>query len=347
MIDGGEVIRKLALNMARYSGIAPLARPLMGGIGAILMLHRVTACPEKPFGANRHLNISPDFLDAVVADMKASGYVFVSMDEAVERIRRGGSGGLFAALTADDAYRDNLTEALPVLEKHGAPLTIYVAPALIDGAVDLWWEVIEDVIASGGTIIMRRPSGDETLDCTAPGALYRLFEHLAHEVAEEDQGKVVRELAVGAGVDPAGPGKTLMNWDDIRCISTHPLVDIGAHTVHHYNLKRLSEAAARRELSEAMTRLAGETGRTPRHLAYPYGFASAVGGREVGLAREVGYLSAVTTRHGVLRAAHADHLLALPRISLNGRYQRLTHIRTMLSGITTPLANRGRMLVTV
>ena len=38
MIDGGEVVRKLALNMARYSGIAPLARPLMGGIGAILML---------------------------------------------------------------------------------------------------------------------------------------------------------------------------------------------------------------------------------------------------------------------------------------------------------------------
>jgi len=347
MIDGGEVVRKLALNMARYSGLAPLARPLIGGIGAILMLHRVTADPEKPFGANRHLNIAPDFLDAVIADMKASGYVFVSMDEAVARIRRGGSGGLFAALTADDAYRDNLTEALPVLERHGAPLTIYVAPALIDGAVDLWWDVIEDVIAAGGTIVLRRPSGDETLDCTAPGALYRLFEHLAHEVAEEDQGNVVREIAAGAGVDPAGPGKTLMNWDDIRCISTHPLVDIGAHTVHHYNLKRLSEASARRELSDAMTRLAGETGHTPRHLAYPYGFASAVGGREVALAREAGYLSAVTTRHGVLRAAHADHLLALPRISVNGRYQRLAHIRTMLSGITTPLANRGRMLVTV
>ena len=65
MIDGGEVIRKLALNVARYSGLAPLARPLVGGIGAILMLHRVTAAPEKPLGVNRHLNIAPDFLDAV------------------------------------------------------------------------------------------------------------------------------------------------------------------------------------------------------------------------------------------------------------------------------------------
>ena len=65
------------------------------------------------------------------------------------------------------------------------------------------------------------------------------------------------------------------------------------------------------------------------------------------LAKEAGYASAVTTRHGVLHPGHADHLLALPRISVNGRYQRVAHIRTMLSGITTPLANRGRMVVTV
>jgi len=121
MFDGGEVIRKLALNVARYSGLAPLAKPLIGGIGAILMLHRVTATPAKPLGINRHLNIAPDFLDAVIADMKAGGYSFVSLDEAIERIRQGGVAGQFATITADDAYRDNLVEALPILERHAAP----------------------------------------------------------------------------------------------------------------------------------------------------------------------------------------------------------------------------------
>ena len=43
----------------------------------------------------------------------------------------------FAAITADDAYRDNLTEALPVLEKHEAPVAIYVAPSLINGSSGL------------------------------------------------------------------------------------------------------------------------------------------------------------------------------------------------------------------
>lgn len=348
MIDGGEVIRKLALNVARYSGLAPLARPLVGGIGAILMLHRVTAAPEKPLGVNRHLNIAPAFLDAVIADMKASGYAFVSMDEAVGRIERGGADGLFAAITADDAYRDNLTEALPVLEKHGAPLMIYVAPALIDGTADLWWDVIDDIVNAGRKLELKRAGGTQTLDCAAPGALVQLYNHLTLEVPEENQRAALREFAAIAGVDPGEPGrKTLMNWDEIRGIAAHPLVSIGAHTVNHYNLKRLPEERARREMTDVMTLLRCELGEAPRHMAYPYGYASAVGCREVRLAKEAGYVSAVTTRHGVLRAEHAGHLLALPRISVNGRYQRVAHIRTMLSGITTPLANRGKMLVTV
>ena len=147
MIDGGEAIRKLALNVARFSGIAPLARPFASGIGAILMLHRVTAHPEKPNGVNRHLNIAPEFLDLLIADMKRGGYEFVSMDETVERIVAKRHTGKFATITADDAYRDNLTEALPVFEKHAAPFAIYVAPSLINGTSDLWWEVIEDIIA--------------------------------------------------------------------------------------------------------------------------------------------------------------------------------------------------------
>ena len=131
-----------------------------------------------------------------------------------------------------------------------------------------------------------------------------------------------------------------MNWDEIRAIAAHPLVTIGAHTVNHRNLKRLSTKpmrATRSATSGASCRR--ELGEEPRHLAYPYGYASAVGCREVGFARDAGYASAVTTRHGVLRAEHAGFLHALPRISVNGRYQSVAHIRTMLSGVTTPLAN--------
>lgn len=352
MIDGGEAIRKLALNVARYSGLAPLAKPFIGGIGAILMLHRVTATPEKPDSVNRHLNIAPGFLDAVIADMKASGYAFVSMDEAVERIKAGGKGGEFATITADDAYRDNMTEALPVLEKHGAPMTIYVAPGLINGTADLWWDVVEDIVNVRDSLTLTRPNGPLVIDCSTPAkklqANIRLHVYLTSEVREEDLQAVLRDLARSNGVDADGPRlRTLMNWDEIRSIATHPLVAIGAHTINHSNLKRLSETDARHEIGAVGDMLQAELGEKPSHFAYPYGYARAVGCREVGFARDAGYASAVTTRHGVLRAEHAGFLHALPRISVNGRYQSLAHIRTMLSGVTTPLANAGKMLVTI
>jgi peptidoglycan/xylan/chitin deacetylase (PgdA/CDA1 family) len=352
MIDSGEAVRKMALHVARLSGLAPLMRPFASGIGAILMLHRVTANPEKPNGVNRHLNIAPAFLDALVGDLKRRGYRFVSMDEAVERIVSRAPSEKFAAITADDAYRDNLTEALPVLEKHQAPIAIYAAPSLINGSSDLWWELVEDIVAARDDLYVPTAKGRVHLDCSSPARKYAanvfLHDHLTQEVPEEDQRHVVRGLARSVGVDVERPRReTLMTWDELRTIAAHPLVTIGAHTVNHYNLKRLTAEKALTEMIDSARILNFELGVAPRHLAYPYGYAAAVCEREVALARAAGFVSAVTTRHGVLRAEHAKHLHALPRISVNGRYQQVAHIRTMLSGVTTPLANYGKLLVTV
>lgn len=352
MIDGSDTLRRLVLKGAGYSGLARLAQPLIGGMGAILMLHRVTAQRQRPTGLNSHLAIAPAFLDTLITDLKRQGYSFVTLDEAVERIGQGGGGGRFATITADDAYRDNLTEALPVLEKHGAPITIYVAPGLIDRSVALWWEVVEDIVNATDKLVAETPDGRLELDCSTPQARIRAAERLQHyltaETREEEQGAMLAAWAHANGADPLAPNRDLlMNWEELEQVTAHPLVTIGAHTIHHYNLRRLDENTARREIEGAGYILKERLGVRPRHMAYPYGYPDAVGPREAQLASEAGYVSAVTTRHGLLHAEHATHLQALPRISVNGRYQELGYLRTMLSGITTPLANRGKLLVTV
>jgi len=352
MIDRNEALRKLAMNMARYSGIAPLAKPLMGGLGAILMLHHVSNDAPKPLGLNSHLTITPGFLDEVLTLMKQIGYVFVDMDEALARIRKPSSGERFATITADDGYRDNLVEALPVLERHGAPITVYVAPGLVEGAVDVWWELLEDIVTKADAVRMPVTGVETVFDCTDAStkrdSFCRILNHLTEDIAEEDQHGILRVMAHDAGIDAQSAGRSnVMGWDEVRRMAHHPLVTIGAHTVHHFNLKRLPEHQALAEMADAVARIADATGERPRHMAFPYGFPSAVGRREVELARAAGFASAVTTRHGLIRRGHARHLRALPRISLNGRYQNIGYVQTMLSGVTTPLANAGRQLVTV
>jgi peptidoglycan/xylan/chitin deacetylase (PgdA/CDA1 family) len=352
LIDSSEALRKAVLRIAGATGLAPLAKPFLGGVGAILMLHSVTARTDPADGFNAHLTITPQFLDKLIWSMKADGYSFVSMDEAVARLRDRAGGDRFAAITLDDGYRDNMTEALPVFERHGSPFTIYIAPGMIDGTVDLWWEIVADVVRSRDLIYLTTPGGRVTLDCSTAArkvaSLKKLCEYLTVDVSEADQQRVVREIADAARVDIERLRRgRLLDWDEVRTLSTHPLATIAAHTVSHRNLARLGEAEARREIRDAARIIESEIGVRPAHMAYPYGFAAAVGRREVDLAKEAGFVSAVTTRHGLLRRGHEHHLQALPRISVNGRYQQLGHLRTMLSGITTPLANAGKVLVTV
>jgi peptidoglycan/xylan/chitin deacetylase (PgdA/CDA1 family) len=352
MIDRNEALRKLAMNMVRYSGVAPLAKPLMGGVGAILMLHHVSVDQPKALGMNSHLTVTPYFLDDVITLMKRMGYAFVDMDEAIERIAKPSSDARFATITADDAYRDNLTDALPVLEKHSAPITVYVAPGLVESAVDVWWELLEEIVAKAAAVRLPVHGRSISFDCSAPAAkrdsFVRVMRHLSEDISEHDQRDIVRRMAEDAGIDAAFAGRSnVMDWSEIRRMALHPLVTIGAHTIHHYSLKRLLEDEALSEMAEAAVRIADAIGKKPRHMAFPYGFPSAVGEREVRLAEQAGFASAVTTRHGLIRPEHARHLRALPRISLNGRYQNVGYVRTMLSGVTTAMANSGRRLVTV
>jgi peptidoglycan/xylan/chitin deacetylase (PgdA/CDA1 family) len=80
----------------------------------------------------------------------------------------------------------------------------------------------------------------------------------------------------------------------------------------------------------------------PQHLSYPYGDRTTAGPREFEVAAELGFKTAVTTRPGVLFAEHGKHLTALPRISLNGDFQRMRYVRVLLSGSATAMWNSFR-----
>ena len=52
----------------------------------------------------------------------------------------------------------------------------------------------------------------------------------------------------------------------------------------------------------------------------------------------------MTTRPGVIFPQHANHLTALPRISLNGNFQKQRYAKVLISGSATALSNRFRQV---
>ncbi|MFK5978850.1 MAG: polysaccharide deacetylase family protein [Rhizobiaceae bacterium] len=347
-----EFMQKLVLNVAYFSGAHLACQQWARGLGSIMMLHHVTEENRAPFSPNSHLSVTPEFLDEMLASLAAENLDFISMDEVAKRTVQAGSNPSdrpFIAVTLDDGYRDNLENAVPVFRKHNMPYTIYVAPGFVDGKADLWWEDLEHIIASRDTIFLDLDGGREEMDTSTSDLKYQayaeLMEYLTSAVDEIRQREIVKDLAIQYRIDvDTHRRQQIMTWSEIEELNKDPLCTIGAHTISHPMLARLPAGDAKFEMMESASVIEAELGERPKHFAYPYGMAKAAGPREFKLAKECGFVSAVTTRHGVVHHEHKDHSTALPRISLNGSFQSQRYVKTLISGIPTLLQNKGRRI---
>jgi peptidoglycan/xylan/chitin deacetylase (PgdA/CDA1 family) len=108
-------------------------------------------------------------------------------------------------------------------------------------------------------------------------------------------------------------------------------------------LKKIADdSAVRAEMEQSRAALNAALGRWPEHLAYPGGTATAAGVREFQIAAELGFKTALTTRPGVLFKAHSDHLTALPRLSVNGEFQKQRYLKVLMSGAGSAIWNGFR-----
>lgn len=344
--------RKIVLNSLYFSGIQSALTPYTGGTGSILMLHRVQNIKKKPFSPNMHLSASPEFLDRMILRLKTEGYDFITMDEVTRRIKNPEDykdARPFLSITLDDGYRDNLTNAVPVFERHQVPYTIYIAPGITEGKSPLWWEDVEHIIAAQGKITVDMPDGKREFDVSTAAkklmAYKFLIENLLLQTDQLIQREIIEKLCKAYGFDSAGyAAENIMGWDEVLSLSKNPLCTIGAHTVNHYALSKLPFDLAKTEILESRNIIKTKLGEEPKHLAYPYGFFQVAGKREFDLAKEIGFETAATTRHGVIYPEHKNHLTALPRVSLNGHHQSMRYVNTLLSGIPTRFKNMGKKL---
>ena len=105
-------LRGAAEHTMCITGLTRFGAPIFGGLGAILALHRVR--PANTRGPVR-LAVTPEFLEGTITLMRKRGYCFVSMTEALARMRDGKSRKRFACLTFDDGYADNWEYRAPAL----------------------------------------------------------------------------------------------------------------------------------------------------------------------------------------------------------------------------------------
>src|SRR3954470_2645969 len=339
-----NAVIRAGLEALYFSGAHYLLRPIFAGVGVIFMLHHVRPRRDSGFQPNHHLEVEPEFLQAVLAHLRSHDVDIVTMDEVHQRLIDRNFSRRFACFTLDDGYRDNRDFALPVMREFDAPLTVYVASDFAEGCGRLWWVALERVIAKASSI--EAPIGGvvTSFDASTPAAKQAAFDRLHDWLralpGEHDLQREISALCARHDVDEAAIARDLcMSWDELKPFADDPLVTIGAHTITHCNLAKQAEATATFEMTTGRTRIESELQRPVAHLAYPYGDRIAAGPREFALARAAGFKTAVTTRPGMLFPESAAHLTALQRVSLNGNYQDERIIPVLTSGAATAVWN--------
>lgn len=341
---------RTGLETLYFSGLHHMLRPLVGGVGVILTLHHVRPPRPDAFQPNRLLEVTPKFFEGLARRLKRTGVDVISLDEMHRRFIAEDFKRRFVCITFDDGYKNMLEYAYPILKKYELPFALYIATSFPDRLGELWWVALEAVVAQNTRVGLMIDGEQNFFECATVAQKRELYEalygYLRSLKSEDEVRKTVRDLCATYRVDlPSFCRDLCMGWDEIVTLAADPLCTIGAHTVNHPMLKKLSnEATVRAEMEQSRAVLEAALGRRPDHLAYPVGDATSAGPREFRIAADLGFKTAVTTRPGVLFKAHRAHLTALPRISVNGEFQQQRYLKVLMSGAGTALWNGFRQV---
>jgi peptidoglycan/xylan/chitin deacetylase (PgdA/CDA1 family) len=311
--------------------------PSAAGRGVIFTLHHVRPDDPAPYQPNALLSVTPQFLDAAIEVSLQAGLVPVALEDLPDLLADPNDSRRFVCFTLDDGYRNNVEHAAPVFRRHGVPYTIFICKGFVERTRSLWWETAEALTRGKVVLEFDFGNGPETLAMGDVAEKQAAFERISSFVQTVDEDEAVARLDTAArenGIEPLSIVERLvMDQQELRDLALDPLARFGAHTLTHVNLKRIEAERLRREIAGSIEAVENYVGSKPASLAYPYGYATAIGEREFAAAADAGLKIAVTTQPGVLGVANLKRPTAFNRVSLNGLYQRKRYVRALISGI--------------
>jgi peptidoglycan/xylan/chitin deacetylase (PgdA/CDA1 family) len=227
-----------------------------------------------------------------------AGYRFVSLGNIIAGLDE---GGRYVHLTFDDGY-SSILDILPILEEYQAPATLFVTSYNIETGHAFRPDVVyREGIAQGRTE-SETSAIIESLKSKSSAKVQKFMLERYGEAALSNADSLARPLTA----------------DEIAGLATHPLIDIGNHTMNHINLTECSLEEKRSQISGCQKAVEIITGKTPVAISYPYGnFNDEV----LDVARAEGLLLGITCEEGKNRLPLNENLLKLYRYDFLGELQ--------------------------
>jgi len=283
----------------------------------ILTYHGVLPEP-LPFQVWHHLTVAE--FEKQIAYL-AKHFRCVSLSTLLDDLARGEVPPHTVAVTFDDGYRNNLTQALPVLSRYKVPATLFITSGLVGSKQMLWPEWAVCVLAQTRLSVLLFAGQEMTLDTVkSREASYRLIVSAFKTMPPENIQSAVDELIAAAGLTKAAiEGSKLgqifraLSWDDVREMRDSGWFEFGAHTQNHWRLSKLDSSQALNEIYDPKALIEGQIGPI-EYFAYPHGNPADFTTAHRTMAIEAGYRAVFTAVTNTV-TPHSD-LFELPRMGI-------------------------------
>ncbi len=280
----------------------------------ILIYHRVVHLPSDPY----LLAVAPERF-AEHLEVLRQHYRPMRLDRLVAAWRKGRLPQRAVAVTIDDGYDDCLRHARPLLERYDIPATVFVVSGNVGGEREFWWDKLERLLLQPGDLPQRlrleasgrsynwdlgeaARYGEEEWNAhrgwhyekeASPTARQRVFRELwllLHSLSEEEREAALKDLFAWAGASAAPrPTHRSLTPDELIRLAAGGLVEVGAHTVTHPSLARLTADAQRRQVWQGKADLEEILGREIKGFSYPHGKRSDYTAETAAMVEQAGF----------------------------------------------------------
>lgn len=293
------------LGMGALRRFAVSARRRFSRRGVILLYHRV----GTPWRDPQQLSVSTANFAAQLEVMSSTGTP-LSLAEFERRRSEGTLPARAIAITFDDGYVDNLTDAIPLLQHAAMCATVFVTTGALGKPFGFWWDEL-DALLNGAPLaepvaftVALDDGGARTVE-VGPGRTSATYAALCDRFRAALPAERERVLTAMRETFASGRAAAFAEGEPPRSCTAPELrqlaaggMSIGAHSVTHTTMSIQSATDLEREVRESRDTLTEIIGSAPSSFAYPFGAWSDISPAAVQAVRDAGFSMACANYPG-------------------------------------------------
>ena len=232
----------------------------------------------------------------------------LTMDEVVDIHNQGSEYPENAvAVTFDDGFRNNSTEAQPILEKYKVPAIFYVTSGIIGTNIMFWVDSLEDCINNStvASITLELDSKRTFFFENNVQKLKALIEIKSYckKTTIEEKNRIIKDLTEQTMWLPkvsSSKNYEKLRWDELKNLAASNLFTVGGHSFYHDVLTSFNDDKKLEiDIKKSIELLESNLSTSITHYAYPEGQKEHYNLKVIDTMRKYGIVCSPSAIHGI------------------------------------------------